>query len=76
MNNPLVLLALINSIENMDYTNKQYIIDSIYTKNNTYYNKPSYNYLYKKKNNRSINQPRNRGTNHIKSIRHPKNIIY
>ena len=32
--------------------------------------------LYKKKNNRSINQPRNRGTNHIKSIRHPKNIIY
>ena len=60
MNNPLVLLALINSIENMDYTNKQYVLDSTCTK----------------KNNRSINQPRNRGTNHIKSIRHPKNIIY
>ena len=76
MNNPLVLLAIINSIENMDYTNKQYVLDSTCTKKNTYYKKPSYNYLYKKKNNRSINQPRNRGTNHIKSIRHPKNIIY
>ena len=32
MNNPLVLLALINSIENMDYTNKQYVLDSTCTK--------------------------------------------
>ena len=76
MNNPLILIALINHIENTGNKNNLNVIDLNNTKKHTYYTKPSYDYSYKRKNNRSINQPRNRGTNHMKAIRQPKNIIY
>ena len=78
MNNPLILLALINTIHDIETSTKQHILESNYNKKNMneYYTKPNYHYSIKKKNIRPINQPRNRGTNHMKAIRQPKNITY
>ena len=71
-NNPLLLIAIINTIDNFENNTKVNIEDFSIPKKryDNYINKPIDNYKFKKKNkNRLINQPRNRGTNHIKAIR-------
>tara|TARA_B110000285_G_C14864117_1_gene485984 strand:- start:7 stop:243 length:237 start_codon:yes stop_codon:yes gene_type:complete len=77
MTNPIIFLALIEAIQNKqknDLTEKININDVVSITNSDY-TKPKYEYSVKKIMNKPINQPRNRGTNHSKPIRQPKNIV-
>ena len=77
MTNPIILLALIEAIQNerKNALPENINIYDVVSITHTDYTKPHYEYSVKKILNKPINQPRNRGTNHSKPIRQPKNIV-
>jgi hypothetical protein len=77
MTNPIIFLALIEAIQNerKNIITENINIYDVVSITNSDYTKPKYKYSVKKIMNKPINQPRNRGTNHSKPIRQPKNIV-
>jgi hypothetical protein len=77
MTNPIILLVWFEAMQNerKNYIQENLNIHDVVSVTHTDYTKPRHEYSVKKIINKPINQPRNRGTNHSKPIRQPKNIV-